>query len=668
MPKYVNLFSQYSINETLEPPKSIVKVESADIIAADLLPMQTQLDPNKSIKHSLTKPNITRNLFQRDPVMIKKPIIVFNSKYIMDGHHSWAECVINRPNDEISCINLIGDVDPITMLAHVKKRLRVSSDIILSKGMSSNLDLYTMDEDIIIQYVADHLTDVCEEIYMEYGIPDVATHIVNGILRLQEFNQPISGAIKRSEMPQFGSRDARRVALNNIHNSEISELKHILLFESLIDTPPISDYRAWYNLSQSHLAEFSLSKLGVEVYGNVPTADVYAEAGYPNLDKTLEKYGIYLTYRADANYNGGLKTDQSKYVGPTQNIKWLEEILDKIQQHFIGDIRKIQIEYFDFNAPISKWAKDDWLVKFKLTDSSYHDMPTVDDRITLDPAFIDRIVTTRKLIEAGLLPPTQSLIDDKDNPHWIFAQYSDDRWVLVEVDDEGRPITRNDSIGKYIQYSYQYKPNDYEKKEQVKRALLFKDKNGNMVTENYTSTDIRALHDLGLANEYSVLGSMSRDELLAYADPIQPMIDSLQAQLIRLQNHPKRYDALHRLSIMHQTTDTENELATMQEIVKAAQSEVFILKIKHDGGDINHLWSITNCHILSLPDINPAKWNESDTIYQYDNVDGETVETIVVDPNDVGGLIIFFTNGAAKSTQHWGEIYYSPDSKYPIVN
>lgn len=73
-----------------------------DLPIMKVRPTQSEVDMEKSLKFPLNKnPEAAKVFFGKDPVMIKKPIVVAkvnNSFYVIDGHHRWSQVYCMNPH------------------------------------------------------------------------------------------------------------------------------------------------------------------------------------------------------------------------------------------------------------------------------------------------------------------------------------------------------------------------------------------------------------------------------------------------------------------------------------------------------------------------------------------------------------------------------------------
>ena len=377
-------------------------VENLDVVCSALIPMQVHIDPEKSIKHCLQNPNVTRNLFAHDPIMIKKPIVIYNRRYIMDGHHAWAEAVIFRPEAEISCINLIGEVDPKTMLENVRRALMlIMADSTQGRDVRSRLDLFTMSEPEVRHYVESNMSEQSEEVFAEHGVRYPIEHAVDGIERMQHNNFPIYGAKKRTEMPQFGSGIVRRGSLDSL-SGRVEE-----------------------------------------------TFVVHGDSFEPNVDPKMgfsSEFIERITTNRELTANGLLPPNWVAFEPPSDPRKifsqfkdgtWVAAVIDDkgnmtMRQQDGGELRNLAV----------------------LNESEKYDMLNVDHRMRLPLQYLRRLSALYSLVTSDLMEPSSKPIRMKTSDENFRFYSSDGGWILLSTSNQGHWVKMNTSTGTYKKYDY----------------------------------------------------------------------------------------------------------------------------------------------------------------------------------------------------------------------
>lgn len=219
-----------------------LQVSKKSISVKSLIPTQSEIDIEKSLKPSLTAlyggPQTT---LSGNNIVLGDPVVTSEEKYVIDGHHRWSQVFCSNPNATIVCLDISGLKNPIDVLKAMQ--LLVSSEngsVVIKKVSGKNL--LTSNEGFIKKYVKDNIVDVAIQQYINsdivrsfakgtkynsiYSSPEqdfeiakelVADFIWDNCRQLIK-NKPISGASKRDFMPQadVSSLDKFRMGSVNI--------------------------------------------------------------------------------------------------------------------------------------------------------------------------------------------------------------------------------------------------------------------------------------------------------------------------------------------------------------------------------------------------------------------------------------------------------------------
>ena len=229
-----------------------------EIPVSQLMPTQSEIDLNKSIKHALVNKDSLCKTFS-DPIEINKPIITFRENYIIDGHHTWLQAIILNPNGKILSFNYDGDISPIQMLkavqgsiAAVKAEDNKNDGKLPSEKVSGpNIFDDKFDENKIKKYIEDIID--WKEIYESFieFIPqfkskkltkqikeDIVSWLIDRFLDIKANNYPESFAQKRENMPQVykGGTDQndKNTAMPDKKGSALNKLKDDKFIKSAI--------------------------------------------------------------------------------------------------------------------------------------------------------------------------------------------------------------------------------------------------------------------------------------------------------------------------------------------------------------------------------------------------------------------------------------------------
>lgn len=213
---------------------------SKAISVSDLRPTQNEIDVDKSLHFALTVPNSLANCLQSGTVTIKGPIVTYNGKYIIDGHHRWSQLYAVNAKAKIACTDLSGpEMDPVDILKIVQLAIAADAKKVPSETAPGQ-NLLTIGEDEIRKYVIKTITPECINIFKKFrskvaninkpeGIVD--NIIIPNVKLMRKTSQPVPGAPERDVMPQTGYAPN---AIKNIAKGVINYNDPYKMSESII--------------------------------------------------------------------------------------------------------------------------------------------------------------------------------------------------------------------------------------------------------------------------------------------------------------------------------------------------------------------------------------------------------------------------------------------------
>jgi hypothetical protein len=108
-----------------------------------LRPTQMEVDIDKSLKFpmSIQPGEFIKFVASEGPFTLKGPIVTFNEKYVIDGHHRWSSLFCCNSNASITNINMaIGGLEPLDALKAVQAAIGTEiGKIPVNKVKGSNL-------------------------------------------------------------------------------------------------------------------------------------------------------------------------------------------------------------------------------------------------------------------------------------------------------------------------------------------------------------------------------------------------------------------------------------------------------------------------------------------------------------------------------------------------
>lgn len=221
-----------------------------EIPVSQLMPTQSEIDLDKSLKHALIKKESFEKTFT-NPIEINKPIITFRENYIIDGHHTWLQAITLNPNGKILSFNYDGNISVIQMLKAVQGTIAAvkakdnKNNGKLPSNKSNGINIYddNFDENKIKKYLEDTLDENLLDNFIEliddcYDWDSTIEWLTDRLLDIKANNYPESFAQKRENMPQVykGGTDQndKNTAMPDKKGSALNKLKDDKFIKSVI--------------------------------------------------------------------------------------------------------------------------------------------------------------------------------------------------------------------------------------------------------------------------------------------------------------------------------------------------------------------------------------------------------------------------------------------------
>lgn len=254
-----------TLNKMLEDPKAKTLLEDGfggelgdtkltfsakEIPVSQLMPTQSEIDLDKSLKHALINKESFKKTFT-DPIEINKPIVTFRQNYVIDGHHTWLQAIAINPKGKILSFNYDGDISPIQMLKAVQGTIAaVKADdnnnngkLPSSKVDGPNFFDDSFDEKKIRKYLEENFDESLTNIYCKYldnckNKKDIIDYLTERLLDIKSNNYPFESAPSRENMPQVfkggTDEDDKSSALPEKEGSAMNKLKDDKFMKSAI--------------------------------------------------------------------------------------------------------------------------------------------------------------------------------------------------------------------------------------------------------------------------------------------------------------------------------------------------------------------------------------------------------------------------------------------------
>lgn len=219
-------------------------VSQGAIPCHSLIPTQNEIDLTKSLSYSLKDAEAVKSYLQGSVIEIAgAPIITFNGKYIIDGHHRWSQVYCINPNAKMKVLNFKkSGLSPTDMLKATQVAVAATSGEIQVQKVDGN-NLLTMDLKLIMKYVIKNITDEVAKLFQTKE--KAAKHIAINSKKMQKLNKPISGAPSREYMPQTDEPKGNLKNVANVLSKGIGQA--VKPFEKTSNSEPVTEARNYFN-------------------------------------------------------------------------------------------------------------------------------------------------------------------------------------------------------------------------------------------------------------------------------------------------------------------------------------------------------------------------------------------------------------------------------------
>ncbi|HRW22293.1 MAG TPA: hypothetical protein P5509_09980, partial [Bacteroidales bacterium] len=151
------------------PDDEKIKFSKGVVLARNLQPTQRQLLIEASVKWAIIGANEVglSELLNGKPVEVNgKAIITLNGKYVIDGHHRWAEAYIMNPNARIVNYDMQINIPPIEALKIIQLSIAANAgDIPFSSPKGTNL--LHISKEAFITFVKKNVTKKVLEMFVK---------------------------------------------------------------------------------------------------------------------------------------------------------------------------------------------------------------------------------------------------------------------------------------------------------------------------------------------------------------------------------------------------------------------------------------------------------------------------------------------------------------------
>lgn len=208
-----------------DPKDEEVSYAKGNIKVAGLLPTQAEIGFDQSIANILTDQYGSLQSILDGNADVGGPIVTYNGKYVIDGHHRWSQVYAANPKASMANLDLKGNLKPTDILKVVHAAIAAKVGKVPSSNPQGINILKGITEKQVLDAVNQKLSDKAKEIWAKNGQKDnnaIAKHIYNNLKSLISKNKPIPGAPGRKDMPQTDQGGAATDKLNMLQKGTVN--------------------------------------------------------------------------------------------------------------------------------------------------------------------------------------------------------------------------------------------------------------------------------------------------------------------------------------------------------------------------------------------------------------------------------------------------------------
>jgi hypothetical protein len=188
-----------------KPEDEKVTYAKGNVAVKGLLPTQNEIGFDQSIANILTDQYGSLKSILGGSANVGGPIVTYNGKYVIDGHHRWSQVYAANPNATMENLDIKGDLPPTEILKLVHAAIAAKVGKVPSADPKGINILDGISEKQVLDAVNSKLADSAKTIWAENGQKDnnaIAKYIYNNLKQLISKNKPVAGAPGRKDMPQ----------------------------------------------------------------------------------------------------------------------------------------------------------------------------------------------------------------------------------------------------------------------------------------------------------------------------------------------------------------------------------------------------------------------------------------------------------------------------------
>lgn len=187
------------------PDDEKISYAKGTVAVIGLIPTQSEIGFDQSIANILTDQYGSLQSILDGNADVGGPIVTYNGKYVIDGHHRWSQVYAANPKAKMANLDIKGNLKPTEVLKVVHAAIAAKIGKVPSSDPKGINILNGITEKQVSEAVDQKLSDKAKAIWAKNGQKDnasIAKLIYNNLKSLISKNKPVAGAPGRKDMPQ----------------------------------------------------------------------------------------------------------------------------------------------------------------------------------------------------------------------------------------------------------------------------------------------------------------------------------------------------------------------------------------------------------------------------------------------------------------------------------
>ena len=241
-PKFRELAFSGRDDEAGPQDEAITVSPGTPVAAKSLTPTQKDIDFQKSFGDQMINKYNSTVYALEDPITMSSPggripLVAYENKYILDGHHRWSQVMMTNPNAKMTVNNLSGAALPDAEAALKATQLAIAALAGNVVTKDTDLNLLDVDEEFVENYVLENITPEVLQLLSDAGkipSPDAKEASLYYAGNLAAIKAKPPGAFSREKgMPQSDESGVPQAQVNtaleqgniNFDDPEMSDLQ-----------------------------------------------------------------------------------------------------------------------------------------------------------------------------------------------------------------------------------------------------------------------------------------------------------------------------------------------------------------------------------------------------------------------------------------------------------